>query len=267
MITSNQVMLWRYSHTRALFLPQKLLNANKMRFLPFSPKALSAKFFQQVILNRIVQGFPMMYEMLMIYFVWPKLRSPPLWCKEQPCKKVWMSTKLGCVEWPKKKRLHSCGSTQVMQSIFPYLYPYFFMGIWTSLLWDGIWRTGGDSQPDWLWEALSLLGLPIPRGRNTNLFQVASLCICSDCSVQVQLNYRYTWFRYTTRYTSVEREELLYHSSTMVAEMGGTLSLFLGVSFMTIWDGFVQFKKFPSLFKTWQESLHCMSAKQESLET
>ena len=41
----------------------------------------------------------------------------------------------------------------------------------------------------------------------------------------------------STRYTSVEKEELLYHSSTMVAEIGGTLSLFLGVSFMTIWDG------------------------------
>ena len=80
MITSNQVQLWRYSHTRALFLPQKSHNANKRRFWPFSPKALSAKFFQQVIQNRIVQGFPTMYDMPMIYFVWPKLRSPPLWC-------------------------------------------------------------------------------------------------------------------------------------------------------------------------------------------
>ena len=78
---------------------------------------------------------------------------------------------------------------------------------------------------------------------------------------------RYTWFRYTpTRYTSVKREELLYHSSTMVAEMGGTLSLFLGVSFMTIWDGFIRFKKFHSLVKTWLESLCCMHVKQESLE-
>ena len=79
MITSNQVKLWKYSHTRALFLPQELLYARKLRFWPFSPKALSAKFFQQVILNRIVQGFSTMYDMPMIYFVWPKLCSPPLW--------------------------------------------------------------------------------------------------------------------------------------------------------------------------------------------
>ena len=40
-----------------------------------------------------------------------------------------------------------------------------------------------------------------------------------------------------TRHTSVEREELLYQKSTMVAEVGGTLGLFLGFSFMTIWNG------------------------------
>ena len=53
----------------------------------------------------------------------------------------------------------------------------------------------------------------------------------------------YTWYiSYTlstwyNRYTTIEKEELLYPSSTMVAEVGGTLGLFLGVSFMTIWDG------------------------------
>ena len=40
-----------------------------------------------------------------------------------------------------------------------------------------------------------------------------------------------------TRHTSIWKEELLYPPSTMVAEVGGILSLFLGVSFMTIWDG------------------------------
>ena len=44
----------------------------------------------------------------------------------------------------------------------------------------------------------------------------------------------FTWYN---RYTTIEKEELLYPSSTMVAEVGGTLGLFLGVSFMTIWDG------------------------------
>ena len=35
----------------------------------------------------------------------------------------------------------------------------------------------------------------------------------------------------------VEREELLYTLESLVAEFGGTLSLFLGLSFMTLWDG------------------------------
>ena len=55
-----------------------------------------------------------------------------------------------------------------------------------------------------------------------------------------------------TRYTSVEREELLYHSSEMIAEVGGALGLFLGVSFMTIWDGMIWMREnfgfFQALF-------------------
>ena len=53
-----------------------------------------------------------------------------------------------------------------------------------------------------------------------------------------------------TRYTSVEKEELLYPSSTMVAEVGGTLGLFLGVSFMTLWDGAISMKEYLNLFKS-----------------
>ena len=53
-----------------------------------------------------------------------------------------------------------------------------------------------------------------------------------------------------TRYTSVEREELLYPKSTMVAEVGGTLGLFLGISFMTIWDGAVRMKEYFGFFKS-----------------
>ena len=34
----------------------------------------------------------------------------------------------------------------------------------------------------------------------------------------------------------VEREELIYPLSSLVAEFGGTLGLFLGFSFMTLWD-------------------------------
>ena len=36
--------------------------------------------------------------------------------------------------------------------------------------------------------------------------------------------------------TTVETEELIYPWTSLVAEFGGALGLFLGVSFMTIWD-------------------------------
>ena len=35
----------------------------------------------------------------------------------------------------------------------------------------------------------------------------------------------------------VESEELLYPVESLVAEFGGTLGLFLGFSFMGLWDG------------------------------
>ena len=37
--------------------------------------------------------------------------------------------------------------------------------------------------------------------------------------------------------TTVEREYLMYPQTSLVAEFGGTLGLFLGFSFMTMWDG------------------------------
>ena len=37
--------------------------------------------------------------------------------------------------------------------------------------------------------------------------------------------------------TQVEEEILLYPFTSLLAEFGGALGLFLGVSFMTIWDG------------------------------
>ena len=37
--------------------------------------------------------------------------------------------------------------------------------------------------------------------------------------------------------TFVETEKLIYPLSSLVAEIGGTLGLFLGFSFMTFWDG------------------------------
>jgi hypothetical protein len=37
--------------------------------------------------------------------------------------------------------------------------------------------------------------------------------------------------------TRVETEQLIYPLSSLVAEFGGTLGLFLGFSFMALWDG------------------------------
>ena len=52
-----------------------------------------------------------------------------------------------------------------------------------------------------------------------------------------------------TKYTTVWKEELLYPASTMIAEVGGILSLFLGVSFMTIWDGAIFIREHIASFK------------------
>jgi hypothetical protein len=38
----------------------------------------------------------------------------------------------------------------------------------------------------------------------------------------------------------VETEELLFPLTSLVAEFGGTLGLFLGFSFMALWDGAAQ---------------------------
>ena len=40
----------------------------------------------------------------------------------------------------------------------------------------------------------------------------------------------------TSPFVLVETEELLYGLSSFIAEVGGTLGLFLGFSFMAIWD-------------------------------
>ena len=50
----------------------------------------------------------------------------------------------------------------------------------------------------------------------------------------------------TSPYMLVEKEFLLYSLESLVAEFGGTLGLFLGFSFMALWDGAeMLFRKLP----------------------
>ena len=43
--------------------------------------------------------------------------------------------------------------------------------------------------------------------------------------------------------TFVETELLVYPWTSLVAEFGGSLSLFLGISFMSLWDGVLVFRE------------------------
>ena len=54
--------------------------------------------------------------------------------------------------------------------------------------------------------------------------------------------------------TRVETEQLIYPSSSFVAEFGGTLSLFLGFSFITLWDNLSIIKRFCCLL-SWDKIL------------
>ena len=56
-----------------------------------------------------------------------------------------------------------------------------------------------------------------------------------------------------SKYTQAEEEALVYPFQSLIAEFGGCLGLFLGFSFMTIWDGLkslliwaTELKKFPT---------------------
>ena len=55
-----------------------------------------------------------------------------------------------------------------------------------------------------------------------------------------------------TNDTYVERELLVYPWTSLVAEFGGTLSLFLGLSFMSLWDGVhILERRLKSLVPEW----------------
>ena len=44
--------------------------------------------------------------------------------------------------------------------------------------------------------------------------------------------------------TKVETEELIYPGSSLVAEFGGILGLFLGFSFISVWDKLTSLRRF-----------------------
>ena len=50
--------------------------------------------------------------------------------------------------------------------------------------------------------------------------------------------------------THVETEQLIYPLTSLVAEFGGTLGLFIGFSFMAIWDG-LQYVQHVKWFFKW----------------
>ena len=52
-----------------------------------------------------------------------------------------------------------------------------------------------------------------------------------------------------TTEVTVETEVLLYTWQNLVAEFGGTLGLFLGFSFMTLWDGMARLEKIADIAK------------------
>ena len=54
----------------------------------------------------------------------------------------------------------------------------------------------------------------------------------------------------------VESEELLYPAESLVAEFGGTLGLFLGFSFMGLWDGVTLVANFIKKVKCKQAQDH-----------
>ena len=47
--------------------------------------------------------------------------------------------------------------------------------------------------------------------------------------------------------TRIETEALIYPMSSLVAEFGGTLGLFLGFSFISLWDNFDTLKRVVAL--------------------
>ena len=55
--------------------------------------------------------------------------------------------------------------------------------------------------------------------------------------VDLKTDYLFVGLWSVSKKTFREEEVLLYPATSLVAEFGGTLGLFIGFSFMTLWDG------------------------------
>lgn len=53
--------------------------------------------------------------------------------------------------------------------------------------------------------------------------------------------------------TRIKKEHLIYPLSSLIAEFGGTLGIFLGFSFITLWDNIILTSAF-SIYKLYQLS-------------
>ena len=53
--------------------------------------------------------------------------------------------------------------------------------------------------------------------------------------------------------TFVEREELVYPWTALVADFGGSISLFLGLSFMSLWDGIRCVRAGLRMIQSWDD--------------
>ena len=53
--------------------------------------------------------------------------------------------------------------------------------------------------------------------------------------------------------TFVEREELVYPWTALVADFGGSISLFLGLSFMSLWDGIHFVRAGLRMIQSWDD--------------
>ena len=61
------------------------------------------------------------------------------------------------------------------------------------------------------------------------------MCMCFHSQENKNMSALSLW--HTSPYMLIKQEKLMYTVESLVAEFGGTLGLFLGFSFMALWDG------------------------------